>query len=80
MERSQTVLVNGIYFFIDQIISGVTQGTILGPLLFIIYNNYMLVSITTNYFLFAVDTKIFNEVFSKADTGDHQSDIDRLEE
>lgn len=40
----------------------------------------MLVSITTNYFLFAVDTKIFNEVFSKADTGDHQSDIDRLEE
>ena len=80
LRRSQRVAVNGTRSFIGQVISGVPQGTVLGPLLFVIYINDMLDALTTDGFLFADDGKIFKEILSKEDTDDLQFDIDRLEE
>lgn len=40
-DRYQTVVVNGYRSYTTKIISGVPQGTVLGPILFLIYINNM---------------------------------------
>ena len=77
--RTQTVLVNGERSFTAPVISGIPQGTCLGPLLFVIYINDLLDDIESDGFLFADDTKIFRKITSLEDSMTLQSDIDRLE-
>ena len=58
--RSQYVLFNGIKSDIRDVTCGVPQGSILGPLLFIIYiNDFSGVSDKLFYVLFADDTNVF---------------------
>ena len=77
--RTQTVLVNGERSVTAPVISGIPQGTCLGPLLFVIYINDLLDDIESDGFLFADDTKIFRKIRSLEDSITLQSDIDRLE-
>ncbi len=79
-DRSQIVSVNGEYSEIGNIISGVPQGSVLGPLLFVIYINDILDNISTNGLLFADDTKIFRQISSREDALELQSDLNKLEE
>ena len=78
-DRSQVVLVNGSESVIGNVLSGVPQGTVLGPLLFVIYINDMLDTISSGGLLFADDTKIFRRITSENDAQELQDDLKKLE-
>ena len=59
------------------VLSGVPQGSILGPLLFIIYMNDSPSCVTiSKTLLFIDDTKIYNTVCSPGDISAFQNDLD----
>ena len=76
--REQYVIVNGEKSSSGRVTSGIPQGTVLGPLLFVVYINDILENVTSDGFLFADDTKIFRAITSKNDALHLQSDIDTL--
>ena len=78
--RSQVVLVNGEKSDEAPVISGIPQGTVLGPLLFVLYINDLLDNISSNGLMYADDTKIFRHISSRNDAEALQSDIRKLEE
>ena len=58
--------------------SGIPQGSILGPLLFLTYVNDLPRSISSQVFLFADDTKIMRSISMLPDHVQLQTDIDNL--
>ena len=76
--REQMVRVNGELSTSKAVISGIPQGSVLGPLLFVIYINDLPEVVQSNILLFADDTKIFNKVTSVDDSTLLQKDIDAL--
>ena len=78
--RSHYVYVNGANSSTLPVLSGVPQGSILGPLLFIIYVNDLPVSINrAACYLFADDTKLLKSISSPTDTVSLQDDIIAVE-
>jgi len=61
-ERKQRVTLNGSYSDFSLIESGVPQGSVLGPLLFLIYFNDLEKNIKSNVKFFADDTMLFSIV------------------
>ena len=57
---------------------GVPQGSVLRPLLFLIYINDLDDNITSNVLKFADDTKVFRKVNTDGDKQHLQNDLDRL--
>ena len=78
--RTQEVVVNGSKSVASQVISGIPQGTVLGPILFVVYINDLLDSITSDGFMFADDTKIFRRITTRDDALKLQEDIGKLED
>ena len=60
--RTQRVILNGQYFIWTKVEAGVPQGSILGPLLFLIYINDLSDNLASNPKLFADDTSLFSVV------------------
>ena len=76
--RFQRVVLNGHLSSWAQVVSGVPQGSVLGPLLFILYVNDIPDLIESNVRMFADDTKIYSVIQSFDDHLRLQSDVDRL--
>ena len=79
-DRSQEVVVNGDRSSAASVISGIPQGTVLGPVLFVIYINDLLDKIDSEGLMFADDTKIFHHISSYDDSLLLQNDIESLED
>ena len=79
-ERKQRVAVNGTLSDIRAVKSGVPQGSILGPLLFILFINSMQnrVSPGTQIALYADDTKLWRRIVTPNDHEILQRDINAL--
>ena len=74
--RKQRVLVNGIASGWHDVISGVPQGSILGPILFVIYINTLFDVVQhSDLFLFADDNKLFKIIFNDEGTVLLQKDV-----
>ena len=61
-KRKQRVVVEGEESSWKQVDSGVPQGSVLGPILFVIYINDLEDEIDSNTLKFADDTKVFRKV------------------
>ena len=58
--RKQGVVLNGQHSSWDKVTVGVPQGSMLGPLLFLIYMNDLPTDLSSNCKLFADDTSLFS--------------------
>ena len=74
----QSVVVDGEVSSWKPVLSGVPQGPVLGPILFLIYKNDLEEGVTGNILKFADDTKLFRKVKEIGDTKKLQDDIDKL--
>ena len=80
--RKQAVLVDGVKSAEEDVISGVPQGTVLGPLLFLLHINDMpsVLDTSTSCRLFADDCLVYRVINSIQDQIQLQRDLKRLEE
>ena len=77
--RKQRVVLEGAQSEYEDIIAGVPQGSILGPLLFLIYVNDLPTNITTNIRIYAADTSLFADNNPKQGSEMLQQDINQIE-
>ena len=79
--RRQSVIVDGEISNWKSVLSGVPQGSILGPILFLIYIyiyiNDLEDDISSNVLTFADDTKVFRKGTSDTDKQSLQDDLDK---
>ena len=74
-DRKQRVVINGVSSEWSEVISGVPQGSILGPFLFILYINDFPMSVGCNTDLFADDSVLYSRIDNVMDTVDLQEDL-----
>ncbi|KAI8478947.1 hypothetical protein Bbelb_433280 [Branchiostoma belcheri] len=78
--REQTVVVEGKASAPVKVASGVPQGTVLGPLLFLLYINDLPDQLDSNVRLFADDCLLYVEPSTQTDSQLLQKDLNTLEE
>ena len=79
-ERDQRVVMEGSYSKFVHVDSGIPQGTVLGPLLFLCHINDLPLSVDSNIRLFADDCLIYREINSIEDKVQLQKDLDSLQD
>ena len=78
--RKQRVCVSGKFSNWTDVISGVPQGSVLGPILFLIYINDLPETINSFVKIFADDTKIYQNVDKQEERYLLQADIEKANE
>jgi ribonucleases P/MRP protein subunit RPP40 len=81
-KRSQRVRINESFSHWVKVLSGIPQGSVLGPLLFLLYINDLasLDNFSSELFLFADDAKLFRYISKQSDTMDLQKDLNVMYE
>ena len=72
------VVVDGEVSSWKSVLSGVPQGSVLGPILFLVYINDLEEGVTGKLLKFADDTKLFRKVKEIGDKQNLQDNIDKL--
>ena len=78
--RTQQVVVDGEMSDIAPVTSGVPQGSVLGPILFLTFINDMPETVSSRCRLFADDSIIYREVLTESDCVSLQEDLGKLEQ
>ena len=78
-DRRQRVAARGALSDWLAVLSGIPQGSVLGPLLFVLYINDLPDNIRSEVFMFADDTKVFSEIRDDTDRANLQADLDELQ-
>ena len=77
-DRKQTVVLNGENSRLQDVLSGVPQGSVLGPTLFLMFVNDIDSVISSHIQKFADDCKVYRSVPTTQDIDTLQQDIDNL--
>ena len=78
-DRRQQVVISGQTSGWEKVTSGVPQGSVIGPTLFLIYINDLTSHMSSSVQIFADDTKIYRGIQSAEDVQSLQQDLQRVE-
>ena len=76
--RRQRVLLNGSPSDWEVVVSGVPQGTIMGPIFFLLFVNDVPNTLNCNVMVFADDAKLYSTINEEQDCINLQADLDSL--
>ena len=77
--RTQQVVLEGKKSYTSNVTSGVPQGTVLGPLLFLVFITGMPNTVSSNIRLFADDALLYPTIHTDEDALALQTDLDNLQ-
>ena len=78
LNKWQRVIINGSASAWEDVISGIPLGSLLSPLLFVIYINNLPDIIKSQLYMFPDDTKLYRHISDGSDSGILQADLDCL--